>query len=71
MSQENPQQSVNAAYDSVNLINQLDALTPPLSNEDSATRVRNIEHLRIMMTKDWFTEALTVEQTDEINTLII
>ena len=70
MSEQNPQQSVNAAYDSVNLIAQLDDKTPPLSEEDAATRVRNVEHLKVMMGIVWFTDALTSEQTTEINILI-
>ena len=71
MSEQNPQQSVNAAYDSVNLIAQLDAKTPPLSEEDVATRVRNVEHLKVMMGIVWFTDALTSEQLVEINNLIV
>lgn len=70
MSEQNPQQSVNAAYDSISLIKQLDVLTPPLSDVDAFTRARNVEHLRIMMAKSWFTAALTPVQTTEINNLI-
>lgn len=70
MSQENPAQSVLAAYDSVNLINQLDALTPPLTDEQAATRARNVEHLRVMMGITWFTNALTPAQTTEINSYL-
>lgn len=70
ITQEEITQSISAAYDSVNLINQLNALTPPLSDEDAATLSRNIEHLRVMMAKDWFYGGLTAEQTTEINAII-
>lgn len=70
MTQEEITKSVSAAYDSVNLINQLKVLTPPLSIENALTLSRNVEHLRIMMVKEWFAGALTPAQTTEINLLI-
>lgn len=70
MSQENPIQSINAAYDSINLINQLNALVSRTEEED-ATILRNVDHLKCMMTISWFTEALTEEQTTEINSFCI
>jgi hypothetical protein len=61
--------SVNAAFDSVNLINELNAKTDK-TQEDIDTIERNVEHLQIMMGKEWFTSALTNEQTTAINSLI-
>lgn len=62
MTQEQIAQSVSAAFDSVDLIN--------LNEDDAATIERNVEHLCIMMGKEWFVEALTVEQILQINTII-
>jgi len=62
MTQEQVAQSVSAAFDSVDLINR---------NEDDAVTIeRNVEHLRIMMNKEWFASALTAKQTEQINTII-
>lgn len=69
LTQEQIEKHVGAAYDSVNLINSLnekEVLTP----EEEATVVRNIEHLKVMMNKDWFFTGLTASQVNEINTLI-
>jgi hypothetical protein len=51
-------QSYSAAMDSVNLINELLAL-PSLGDEQQDTVSRNVEHLEIMVAKDyWTTEDL-------------
>lgn len=62
-------QSVNAAFDSVNLINELNAKTDK-TQDDLETIERNVEHLIIMMGHEWFTAALTTEQTTAINAII-
>lgn len=36
----------------------------------NATLNRNVEHLQIMMAQEWFSEALTLEQTTDINSAI-
>ena len=62
LTQEEIEKSVSAAFDSVDLINR---------NEDDAETIeRNVEHLKIMIAKEWFAEALTEEQTSIINQLI-
>jgi hypothetical protein len=62
LTQEQIAQIVNAAFDSVELINR---------NEDDAETIeRNVEHLRIMMSYEWFVNALTTEQAEQINTII-
>ncbi len=54
--------SVLAAFDSVNIIN---------NSESSQDQIDlNIEHLKIMMTKDWFVKALNKNQKTEINSII-
>ena len=62
-------QSISAAFDSVNLINQLNSLGM-LDEKQNKSKQRNISHLQLMMTKDWFIEALTEEQTTQINAVI-
>lgn len=62
MTQEQIAQSVSAAFDSVDLINR--------NEDDAATIERNVEHLRIMMAKSWFLDALTKTQKATINKII-
>lgn len=62
--------SVSAAYDSIALIDALNAKPTPLSTEDAATLDRNVEHLKIMMAKDWFFSALTSEQKTKIQSYL-
>lgn len=54
-------QSVSAAYDSVALLNELNA-KETLTEEETATVTRNVEHIRIMMGKEWFVGGLTKKQ---------
>lgn len=60
--------SVLAAYDSVNLINELNA-KETLTEEETATLNRNVEHIRIMMGKEWFVAGLTNEQIIELQAI--
>ena len=54
-----PAQQYSASMDSVNLINKLLA-KPSLTEEEQDTVDRNVEHLEIMVAKDfWTTEDLT------------
>ena len=51
-------QSYSSAMDSVNLINELMA-SPPLDDEEQDAVKRNVEHLELMVEKDyWTTEDL-------------
>ena len=63
---EQVQRSISAAFDSVSLINQLKA-QPSLTEEEQDRLNRNVEHLRIMLAKDWFSEGLTEQQRNDIN----
>jgi hypothetical protein len=65
MTQEQIQGSVRAAFDSVNLINEQILL--PLTDETSDLVDRNYRHLQVMLSKDWFSEALTTEERDAID----
>lgn len=66
---EQVQRSILAAFDSVNLINQLNA-QPSLTEEEQDRVNRNVEHLRIMLEKDWFSDALTEQQKNDINSCL-
>ena len=53
-------QHYSAALDSANLINDLLAKIEPLTSEENDCISRNVEHLKIMVGKDfWTTEDLT------------
>lgn len=69
MTQEEIQASINAAFDSVNLINDLNS-KESLTTEEFDTVERNISHLEIMMAKNWFSSALTSEQNAAIQACI-
>jgi len=64
----NPSKSISAAFDSVNLINKLVLETS--DDKKKANVNRNVKHLELMLTKEFFTEALTAEQTTEIEACI-
>jgi hypothetical protein len=60
--------SVSAAYDSVNLINELKA-KETLTEDETATLARNEEHIRIMMGFEWFVAGLTDLQVTELQAI--
>ena len=66
---EYTEKHVSALYDSVNLINELQAIESP-TEEQTDTINRNIEHLEIMMGKEDFVALLTSNQISEVNSLI-
>ena len=68
LTQEEITKSVTAAYDSVSLINDLLAKLS-LTEDETDTLVRNKKHLTIMLGKEWFAAALTVEQKAELEGL--
>ncbi|MFY7886648.1 MAG: hypothetical protein ACOVOV_17590 [Dolichospermum sp.] len=70
ITQEEARERVNAAFDSVNLINQINTLTDK-TQEDLNTLDRNVRHLQIMMEKDWFTTELTPEERQQIEAAIL
>lgn len=65
---DDPQSSVRAAFDSVNLINEL--ITKEVDEEKKSTVKRNVEHLEVMLTKEFFVNALTDDQKLQINNVI-
>jgi len=64
----NSEKSVSAAFDSVNLINRLVAETA--DDKKKANIERNVKHLELMLTKEFFTTALTPTQKSEIEACI-
>ena len=68
LTQEDIQRSINAAFDSVNLINNL--LTSEKNEENKNTVKRNFEHLEVMLSKTWFSESLTSEERNDIDSSI-
>ena len=60
--------SVSAAYDSVNLINELKT-KENLTEEETGTLTRNEEHIRLMMGKEWFVAGLTDKQITELQAI--
>ena len=63
---EQKQSSILACYDSFNLIKELKAKSS-LTDEEKDTLKRNEEHIRIMLTKDWFVGELTTKQKTELS----
>lgn len=69
LTKEEVQQHIKSAYDSVDLINRLRE-KQSLTKDEKGSLQRNIDHLKIMMGKDWFVSGLKVAQKKEINTII-
>ena len=65
---EQAAKSVLAAYDSVNLIAELKAKAK-LSEEETITVKRNVDHIAIMLGKEWFATALTPVQKTELEAI--
>lgn len=57
-----------SSFDSVNLINE--EIQKTITDKIKNTVERNIEHLEIMLSKEWFSDGLTTEQRDNINNSI-
>jgi len=68
LTEEQLQKSVEAAYNSVALINELNQLETR-DEEQEATLQRNVEHIRIMMGREWFVAALTDSQIVELQAI--
>jgi hypothetical protein len=68
ITQEQIQNNINAAFDSVNLINQM--LTSEKTDENKDTVKRNFDHLEIMLSKNWFLTNLTEQQKIDIDSSI-
>ena len=60
-----PAQQYSASLDSVNLINNLLA-KPTMTEEEQECIMRNVEHLKIMVAKDFWTDEDLTPLTDAI-----
>jgi hypothetical protein len=65
----NPEKAVSAAFDSVNLINKL--VLETADDKKKANVERNVQHLELMLTKEFFTEVLTATQKTELEACIL
>ena len=65
---EQVQQHIRAAFDSVNLIN--DEITKEVTDNRKDTVKRNVQHLELMIGKDWFAAGCTAQQVTDINACI-
>jgi hypothetical protein len=64
----NPEKAISAAFDSVNLINKL--ISETRDDKKKSAVERNVKHLELMLTKEFFTDALTPSQKTEIEDAI-
>lgn len=67
-SQEEIAKAVTTAFESVEIINELNS-KESLSEHEVGRRIRNVKHLQGMIVQEWFEKALTDEQKVEINKL--
>ena len=61
-------QHISAAFDSVNLIN--NEITQEATDNRKDTVKRNVQHLELMISKDWFKTGCTTKQKTDINAAI-
>jgi membrane-associated HD superfamily phosphohydrolase len=59
---------INTAFDSVNLINSI--VSESFDAKKESTIKANVEHLNVMLSKDWFSKGLTTQQKTNINSSI-
>jgi len=69
LTQEQIVRSISAAYDSVNLINQLNS-KEVLTDNDIDSKNRNVEHIKIMLGKDWFINGLDEFEKQELESIV-
>jgi hypothetical protein len=68
ISQERVEKMISATYDSFNLINELKA-KETLSEEETKILDLNEQHVRFVLTQNWFVAGLTKEQKTELETI--
>ena len=66
LTQDQIEKSISATYDSVSLINELNS-KEVLTEKEADSKDRNIEHIKIMLSKEWFANALTKDQKTELD----
>jgi hypothetical protein len=71
--EQDVQQSITAAFHSVELIDAIligDVMESDPINDKVQRVDANVGHLNLMLSKEWFSEALTVEQRGEMELVI-
>jgi len=68
LTQEEINKAISAAYDSVALITELKAQST-LTEEQTNVLNRNVQHIQIMLGKDWFVNSLTPEQKTQLQAI--
>jgi len=66
--EEQVNRTIKSSFDSVNLINNIVAKKFDLTKVSIIKN--NVEHLKLMLSKDWFSEALTQQQKTDIDSCI-
>ena len=69
LTQDQIEKSISTTYDSVSLINELNS-KEVLTEEEADSKDKNIEHIKIMLSKEWFANALTKDQKTELGVKI-
>ena len=69
LTQDQIEKSISATYDSISLINELNS-KEVLTEEEADSKDRNIEHIKIMLSKEWFANALNKDQKMELEVKI-
>ena len=69
LTQDQIEKSISATYDSVSLINELNS-KEVLTEEEADSKDRNIEHIKIMLSKEWFANALNKTQKVELEVAV-
>jgi len=67
--EEQVNNSIKAAFDSVNLINSI--VSEPFETKKEKLVKPNVDHLSLMLSKDWFAAGLTEEQKSQIEACIV
>lgn len=70
ITQEQIDNSISAAFDSVSLINGIingSQMQNESQTEKDGAVERNVGHLNVMLSKSWFAEALSISQETDIN----
>ena len=67
---EQVKKSIESAYHSFNLIKNLQAKDSLTEFEKSRINI-NIKHIYLMLNFDWFKNGLTLNQADELYTLVL
>lgn len=69
LTKEQIEKHINAALVSVSLVEKLNTMLE-FTDDELDMKTRNIDHLKIMMSKEWFVKGLTKTQKETIENII-